>query len=206
MTCDLSGLMFKREIKELTTECGDTNAQALSLPPYHQAAEWATGSNAIAVNTPWDAPASPGEEVHLATAAVATRAMRKGTSNGAEPASTPHQHAAHIKERRRTSAGTKTVRSFCNSGAKHRSDGCPLKTAIGNHIKVHNQLALESVTKKLGMQPERQDLQIVAWMQQNQDITKGYIHCMQNCPVWKEFYTANTKPTLMKMRDFLYGF
>ena len=132
--------------------------------------------------------------------------MRKGTSNGAEPASTLHQHAAQIKERRRTSAGTKTVCSFCNTGAKHRSDRCPLKTAIGNHIKVDNQQALDSVTEKLGMHPEQQDLQIVAWMQQNQDITKAYIHCMQNCPVWKEFYSENTKPNLMKMAYCLCGF
>ena len=160
MTCDMEGLMLEKEIKELTKECADTKAQALSLPPYHQAPEWATGSNAIAVNTPWDAPSSPEEEFPLATAAVETRAMRKGTSNGTEPASTLHQHAAHIKERRRTSAGTKTVCSFCNSGVKHRSDRCPLKTAIGNPIKVDNQQALDSVTKKLGMQPEQQDLQI----------------------------------------------
>ena len=109
MTCDIDGLMLEKKIKELTKECADTKAQALSLPPYHQAPEWATGSNAIAVNTPWDEPSSTEEEFPLETAAVETRAMRKGTSNGAEPASTLHQHAAHIKERRRTSAGTKTV-------------------------------------------------------------------------------------------------
>ena len=41
-------------------------------------------------------------------------------------------------------------------------------------------------------------------MQNNPDISKAYIYCMQNCPVWKEFYSENTKPNLMKMGDFLY--
>ena len=132
--------------------------------------------------------------------------MRKGTSYGAELASTLHQHTAYIKQRRRTWAGTKTICSFCNTGAKHRSDRCLLKTAIGNHIKVDNQQALNSVTEKLGMQPEQQDLQIVALMQRNQDITKAYIYGVQNCLVWKEFYSENSKPNWMKMADFLYGF
>ena len=172
MTCDMEGLMLQKQIKELTKECADSKAQGLSLPPYHQAPEWATGSNAIAVNTPWDELSSPEEELPLATAAVETRAMRKGTSYGVEPASSLHQHAAHIKERRRTSAGTKTVCSFCNTGAKHKTHRCPLKAAIANHIKVDNHQALDSVTKKMAMQPEQQDLQIVLWMQQNKDITK----------------------------------
>ena len=60
---------------------------------------------------------------------------------------------------------------------------------MGNHIKVDNQQAFDSVTKNLGMQQESQDLQIIAWMQNNQDITKAYIHCMQNCPGWKEFHS-----------------
>ena len=107
-----------------------------------------------------------------------------GTFNGAKPASTLHLHAGHIRERRRTSAGTKTVCSFCNSVAKHRSDRCLLKTAIGNHIKGDNQQALDSVTKNLSMLQEQQDRHIVAWMQNNQDITQAYIHCMQNCAVW----------------------
>ena len=29
---------------------------------------------------------------------------------------------------------------------------------------------------------------------------------MQNCAVWKEFYSENIKPNLMKMGDFLHGF
>ena len=58
----------------------------------------------------------------------------------------------------------------------------------------------------MGMQPEEQDLQIVVWMQNNHKMTKVYIHCMQNCPVCKEFYSENTKPNLMKMGDFLHGF
>ena len=56
------------------------------------------------------------------------------------------------------------------------------------------------------MQPEQLDLQIVACMQQNQDITKSYIHCVQNCPVWKQFNSENTKPNLIKLGDFLCGF
>ena len=80
--------------------------------------------------------------------------MRHRTSYAAELASTLHQYAAHIEERRRTLAGTKTVYSLCNTGARHRSDRCPLKAAIGNHIKVDNQKALDSVTEKMGMQPE----------------------------------------------------
>ena len=28
---------------------------------------------------------------------------------------------------------------------------------------------------------------------------------MHNCPVWKEFYSVNSKTNLMKMRDFLCG-
>ena len=53
---------------------------------------------------------------------------------------------------------------------------------------------------------EQQHDEIVVWMQNNQDITKAYIHCMQNCPVWKEFYGEYTKPNLMNMADFVYGF
>ena len=97
MTCDIEGLMLAKEIQELTKECADTKAQALSLPPYYQAPEWATRSNAIAVNARWDAPSSPEEEFPLVTAAVEPRAMRMGTSNEAERASTLQQHAAHIK-------------------------------------------------------------------------------------------------------------
>ena len=100
---------MEKEIKELNKECTDTKAQALSLLLYYLAPEWATGSNAFAVNTTCDEPSSPEEEFPLETAVVEPRAMRKGISNGAEPASTLHLHAAHIKERRRTSAGTKTV-------------------------------------------------------------------------------------------------
>ena len=74
----------------------------------------------------------------LETAAVDTRAMRKATFDGAEPASTLHQHAAHIEERIRTLAGTKTVCSFCNEGAKHESDRCRRKPAISNHDHVDN--------------------------------------------------------------------
>ena len=37
-----------------------------------------------------------------------------------------------------------------------------MKAAIGNHINVDKQQALDSVTDKLGKQPEQQDLQIVA--------------------------------------------
>ena len=43
-------------------------------------------------------------------------------------------------------------------------------------------------------------------MQNNQDIIKTYINCVQNCPVWEEFYIENTKPNLMKMSDLLHGF
>ena len=139
MTCNIEGLILQKDMKELTLECNDIKAQALRLPPYHKLPEWASGSHAIATNTPCDEPSSPEEEFHRETAAVETRAMRKGTFNEAEPASTMHQHAAHIKERRETSAGTKTACSFCITGAKHRSDQCLQKTAIGNHIKVDNQ-------------------------------------------------------------------
>ena len=52
MTCDIEGLMWQKEIKELTLVCNDTKARALSLVPYHQASECTTGSNAIATNTP----------------------------------------------------------------------------------------------------------------------------------------------------------
>ena len=34
----------------------------------------------------------------------------------------------------------------------------------------------------------------------------SYIHRMQNCPVCKQFHSENTKPNLMKIGDFLYGF
>ena len=77
--------------------------------------------------------------------------MRKGTSIGTEPGSTWYQYAAYIKQRRTTSAGTMTVCSFCNTGAKYSSDRSPLKVAIGNHIKVDNSQALDSVTETLGM-------------------------------------------------------
>ena len=77
---------------------------------------------------------------------------------------------------------------------------------MGNHIKGDNQQALNSVTKNLGMLREQQDLHIVAWMQNKQDIIKAYIHCKQNCTVWKEFYCENTKPNLMKIGDSLYVF
>ena len=77
---------------------------------------------------------------------------------------------------------------------------------MGNHTNVDKKQALDSVTEKIGIQPEQQDLQIVAWMQNNHKITKAYIHCMQKCPVWMEFYSENTKVNLMKMGDFLYGF
>ena len=73
-------------------------------------------------------------------------------------------------------------------------------------MKVDNQQALDSVTEKLGMPAEQQDLRIVAWMQQNQGMTQVYIQCMQNCTIWKEFYSRNTKPNLMKMGDFSNGF
>ena len=154
--------MLEKGIKELTLGCKHSKAQALGLPRYHQVSEWTTSSYAIATDTPWDEPSSPEEEFPLETVPVETRAMRKGTSNVAEWASTLHQHAAHIKERRRTSAGTKTICSVCNMGAKHRSDRFPLKTAIGNHIKVDDQQALDSATKNLVMPREQQDLQIVA--------------------------------------------
>ena len=67
--------MLEKAIKELTLECNDSKAQALGLPRYHQASEWATGSNAIATDTPWDEPSSPEEEFPLETAAVEIRAM-----------------------------------------------------------------------------------------------------------------------------------
>ena len=156
-----------KEIKELTLECNDTAAQALGQPPYHRASEWATGSNAIATNTTWDEPSSPEEELPLVTAAVEPRPMRKRTTNEAEAVFTLHLHAAHIKQRRSTSPGTKAVCSFCNTRAKHRSDRCPLKAAICNDIMVDNQQALDSVSKNRGMPPEQQDLQVVAWMQNN---------------------------------------
>ena len=106
MTRDLAVVMWEKEIKELTLECNDIKAPAIGLPPYYQASELATGWNAIATNTPCNEPVSPGEEFPLETAAVETRAIRKGTSNRAEPASTLHQHAAHIKQKRGTSADT----------------------------------------------------------------------------------------------------
>ena len=68
------------------------------------------------------------------------------------------------------------------------------------------QNVCRDVTKNLRMQQEQQDLQIVAWMQNKQDITKAYIHYVQNSPLWKGFYSENTKPNVMKMGDFLYGF
>ena len=79
-----------------------------------------------------------------------------------------------------------------------------MKAAIGNHLKPDNQQALVSITEKLGIQPEQQDLQIVASMQNKNEITKAYTHCMQNCSLGKEFYCDNTKPNLIKMVDFLY--
>ena len=182
MICNIECLILEKEIKELTLECKDNEAQALGLPPYHQASEWATGLNPVATNTPCDEPSSSEQELPTETAAVETRAMRKETSSGAEPASPLHQHAAHIEERGRTSAGTNTVCSFCNTVVKHRSDRCLLKTVIGNQIKVDNQQALDSISKDLAMPQESQALQIVPWMQNNQDITKPYIHCVQNCP------------------------
>ena len=134
------------------------------MPYYHRASEWATGSNAIATNTPCNQLASLEEEFRLASAGLETRAMTKGTHNGAELTSTVHQHAAHIRERRRTSAATTTVCSFQTTEGKHRSDRYPLKTAIGNHVKVYYQQALDSLTKNLGMPREQQYLQMVAWM------------------------------------------
>ena len=89
--------MLEKEIKGLTLECNDTKAQALDLPPYHQASEWAPGSNAIPTNTTCDELSSVQRGFPLETAAVETRAMRKGTSNGAETKSTLHQHVVHIK-------------------------------------------------------------------------------------------------------------
>ena len=62
MTCEIEGLMWENEIKQLTKEYAETKAQGVSLPPYHQASEWATGLHAIAVNTPCDALSSPEEE------------------------------------------------------------------------------------------------------------------------------------------------
>ena len=102
MTYNMEALMLKQEIKELTWECGHTKPEALSLPPYHPAPEWATGSSAIAVNTSWDERLSPEQQCPLGTAAIETTAMRKGTSNTAEPASTLYQHAVHMKQGRRT--------------------------------------------------------------------------------------------------------
>ena len=198
--------MFEEEIKELTLECNDTKAQALALLPYHQASEWATGWNTIATNTPCDEASSQQDEFPHEMATVETRAMTKGTSNKAELASTLHQRAAHIKDRRRTSAHTKTVCSVWNTRAKHRSDRCPLKTAMGNHIEVDYQQALPCVIKNLGILQEQQDVQIVAWMQNSQEIITAYIHCMQNYPVGQEFYSENTKPNLMKIGDIWYGF
>ena len=146
--------MFEKQIKARPLECNHTKAQALDLPPYYQGSECATGSNGIATNTPCNQPSSPEEEFPLETAAVETRAMTKGTSNVADPTSTLLQHAAHIRERIRTSAGTMTCCSFCNTGGKHRSDRCLLKTDIGMHIKVDHEQALVSVTINLGMPPE----------------------------------------------------
>ena len=97
MTYDIEGPMVEKEIQELTLECKDTKAQALGLPPHHHASEWTTGYNTIATNTLWNEPISTEAEFPLETTAVETRAMRKRTSNGAEPASTLHQHEAHIK-------------------------------------------------------------------------------------------------------------
>ena len=37
-------------------------------------------------------------------------------------------------------------------------------------------------------------------------MTKANIHCMENCSVWKEFYSENNKTNLMKLCEFLYGF
>ena len=56
------------------------------------------------------------------------------------------------------------------------------------------------------MPPEQQDPQVVACMQNHQDITKAYIHCMQNCAVWKESCSENTGPNVMQMGDFSYAF
>ena len=90
MPCDIEGLMRKMQIKQLTLECKDTKAQDLGLPPYHQASQWATSSNAIATNTNWNEPSSSGEEFPLETAILEIRAMRKGTCNRAKLASTLH--------------------------------------------------------------------------------------------------------------------
>ena len=50
------------------------------------------------------------------------------------------------------------------------------------------------------------DLLIIMWMQYNQNITKAYMHCMQNCAVCKEYYSENTKPNLMEIGNFLHEF
>ena len=138
--------MLQTEIQQLTLEFYDIKAQALGQPPDHQESDCVTGSNPIATNTTCDEPSSQKEQSPLEIAAVDTTGMRKGTSNGPVPASTLHQYAAHIKQGRRTLAGTKPVCSYCNTRAKHRSNRCPLKTAIGNHMKVNNQPAPDSLT------------------------------------------------------------
>ena len=43
-------------------------------------------------------------------------------------------------------------------------------------------------------------------MENNQEFMKPYIHCMQNCAVWQEFDSENTKPNVMKMGDLMHGF
>ena len=125
MTWEIEALMSEKEIKVLILESGDNKQQQISLPPYYQASELATGSNAIAITTPCDDPSSPEQESPLETAAVETRAIQKWTSEGIEPASTLYQHAGHFRPRRRTSIGTNTV---CNSWNTGRSIG-----QIGGH-------------------------------------------------------------------------
>lgn len=158
MTCNIEGLMLEQEIQKLTLECNHIKAYALSLPPYHQATSCATDSNTIATNTSCNEPSSSEHEFSLETTAVETRAMRNRPATVAELISPLHQHVVHTKERGTTPAGIETVCSFCNTGVKHKSDRCPLNTAIRNYINVDNQHALDSITENLGMPQEQQDL------------------------------------------------
>lgn len=146
---------------------------------------------------PCDKPSAPEEKFSLDTAAVETRAIRKRTSNRAEPASTLHHHAAYIKKRRGTSRVTKTVCRICNTRAQYSSDRYPRKTASSNNIKVNHQQALDSVNKNARLPVEQQNIQIVLWLQNNQHVSKGYIQSMQNCTVWEEFDRKNIKSNLM---------
>lgn len=59
--------------------------------------------------------------------------------------------------------------------------------AIANVDHVNKQLPLDSIAEHLVLQPVHPDLQIVAWMRSNQDISKPCIYDMHHGSVWHQF-------------------